>query len=369
MDKIIFLKKYTKYIKLIPLFLIFSIYIYKNYPDFFTPGGDRKTYVKAITQFVAGINPYEWTITTYTNQKKYESDLGFSYLPGFLFLLSPIYIFSLYFNISYDLLSKIPVLICDLLIGILIYKKIGKENYLAALFGYAIWYLNPYFILKDSYSHSDQIPTLFMLLSLIYLKKDEVKSGALFALSVIFKTYALVLFPIFILLTKNKKDFILSGLLIGLFFSFPFMRSLSDFYNYIYGSLFVHAAREIQGRPFLYYISYWLDIEIIQVISVRIYSFLAMFGSWVIIILAYFFLKIKDKYILGALGAINFYFFTPVLNRTYLLWFFPVIIFGSYSLSKLKKPYLFYFITISYYTLYYLYLREWALGFHEVIPF
>jgi hypothetical protein len=356
-------------LKILPFLIILSIYISKNYNDFFLPGGDKKTYVKAISDFIAGRNPYEWTIKTYSDQKEYESDLGYAYLPGFLFLLSPIYAYSIYLNIPYDLLSKLPVLICDLLIGYLIYKKVAQKNYWAGLFGYLIWYLNPYFLLKDSYTHTDQIPTLFMLLSLIYLSKDSVKSGAFFALSVIFKTYSLVLFPIYLLLVKDKKSFILSGLIIFLVFSFPFMKSFQDFYNYIYGSLFVHSARSIQGRPFLFYISYWIDLEFIQVIPVKIYSYLAMFGSWIVILVSYFLFKIKDKYVLGTLAALNFYLFTPVLNRTYLLWFFPLIIFGAFSISLKTKKSIFYFLTGLYFALYYFYLKQWGLGFHEVIPF
>jgi len=362
-------EKIIKILKIIPFIVIFSYFFYKNYEFLFLPGGDKKTYVKAITDFIAGRNPYEWTITTYSDQKEYESDLGYAYLPGFLFLLSPIYAYAMFFNLPYDLLSKIPVLICDLLIGILIYKKIAKHNYLAGLFGFLIWYINPYFLLKDTYTLNDQIPTLFMLLSLIYLGKDSVKTGAFFALSVIFKTYALVLFPIYLLLVKNKKEFILSGLTIFLAFSFPFMKSFTDFYNYIYGSLFVHGARDIQGRPFLFYISYWLDLEFIQEIPVQIYSYLAMFGSWVLILFSYFVLKIKDKYLLGMIAAFNFYLFTPVLNRTYLLWFWPLFIFGAFSLGKIKHPIWYYIITISYFAFYYFYLQKWGLGFHEVIPF
>lgn len=358
-----------KILKLIPFFLILGFFLYSIYPNLFTPGGDKKTYLKAITDFIEGRNPYEWTIITYSDQEEYESDLGYAYLSGFLYLLSPLYALSLYFNTNYDFLSKLPVLICDLLIGFLIYKKITKQNYFAGLVAFGIWFLNPYFLVRGLYNHNDQIPALFLLLSLIYLGKDDVKTGALFALSILFKTYALVLLPIFFLLSKNKKDFILSGLIVGIFFSLPFMKSFNDFYNYIYGSLFVHSGREIQGRPFLFYLSYWLDLEFIQIIPVKIYSSLAMFGSWAIILVSYFFLKIKDKYILGTIAAFNFYLFTPVLNRTYLIWFLPVIIFGAYSLSRIKKSYLFYLITISYFLLFYFYLREWNLGFHEVIPF
>jgi hypothetical protein len=359
----------TKYLKPVPFILILIVFLYPTYPNLFTPGGDKSTYLKAISDFIDGKNPYEWTIITYSNQEKYLSDLGYAYLSGFLYLLSPLYVFSLYFKTDYDILSKLPVLIADLFIAFLIFRKIANKNYFTGLIAVGVWLLNPYFLTKGLYNHNDQIPVLFLLLSLIYLGKDDVKTGSFFALSVLFKTFALVLLPIYFLLIKNKKDFLVSALIIGLFFSFPFMRSFDDFYNYIYGSLFVHSGREIQGRPFLFYLSYWLDFEFIQTIPVRVYSSLAMFGSWAVVLLGFYFFKIKDKYILGTIAAFNFYLFTPVLNRTYLLWFLPVIIFGAFSISKLKKPYLFYLIIIPYFLLFYFYLKDWNLGFHEVIPF
>jgi hypothetical protein len=365
----IYLHKAMELLKVIPLIIILGFYVNQNLKDFFNPSRDQDTYLKAVTEFIEGKNPYVWTILTYSNQEEYESELGYAYLSGFLFLLSPIYIFSVISNLSFEFLSKIPVLISDFLIGFLIYQKIYKHNYFAAIFGFFIWFVNPFFLIRGSYTHNDQIPTFFMLLSLIYLNKDSVKSGAFFALSILFKTFALVLFPIYLLLTKNKKDFILSGAIIGLFFSLPFMGSFENFYNYIYGSLFVHGSREIQGRPFLFYFSYWSDIEIFQIIPVSIYSYLAMFGSWAVILISYFFLKIKDKYLLGSIAALNFYLFTPVLNRTYLLWFFPLIIFGAFSLGRTKKMYFYYSVLVFYFAFYYFYLKDWGLGFHEVIPF
>ena len=54
---------------------------------------------------------------------------------------------------------------------------------------------------------------------------------------------------------------------------------------------------------------------------------------WLAVILIRWGGWLKDKYALSALSFGVFYLFTPVLNRTYLLWFLPVFILGLFNVT------------------------------------
>jgi len=357
------------FLKIIPLVVILTYFLIARLEVLEIPGRDHGTYQYAIEKFIEGGNVYRKTIVTYENQEFYSGDLGFSYLSGFLYLYGALYSISLYFELNEHVVYKIPNLLADVGVGLIIYIILSKKSYFYGLFGFLVWLINPYMLIKNSYTYNDIIPVFLMLIAFIYMKKDSVITGTFFALSVIFKTFPLIFLPLFLLETKEKQKFLLAAFIVGVASSLPFMKNLEYFIDYIRGSLLVHGSRDIQGRPFLFYFSYWFDIELIQVIPHKIYSFLAMFGSWAIILFFYYYFKIKDIYILGSLAALNFYIFTPVLNRTYLLWFFPVFILGAYKLGLKKNYYLFYIVLGSFYALYYFYLKDWGLGFHEIIPF
>ena len=147
--------------------------------------------------------------------------------------------------------------------------------------------------------------------------------------------------------------------------SIPFLTSYEDFMTYLQGSLLVHSQRFVQGRPFLFYISYYYNIELFQIIPFEIYTYLASFLGLFFVPVLYFLFRIKDKYILSLIIFLNFYLFTPVLNRTYTMWFLPVLLVGSFNLaSKTKYKYLYYVIVFFYYAFYYWYLIQWKDGFH-----
>lgn len=356
--------KYIKILKLIPLCIIFLYFLYVRIPLFTGTSNDSQTYNFAIEKFLNGENVYERTIKTFANPKRYVGDLGYSYLSGYLFLYSFINFLSINLQIDENILIKIPNFIADIAVGILIYKILVKKSYFAGLFGFFLWFINPYFLLRESYTYNDIIPVSLALIAFFYVKKDSVISGSTFALSVVFKTFPVVFFPLLLIKSENKKNFIISASIIGFAASLPFLTSTQYFLDYINGSLLVHSQRGIQGRPFLFYLSYLYDIELIQIIPTRVYSAIAVLGGFFITLIAYYFLKIRNSYLIAMLVSLNFYIFTPVLNRTYMLWFFPFILLGASYFLKRNK-YIFYIISIFYYLIYYFYLKDWGYGFHE----
>jgi hypothetical protein len=199
---------------------------------------------------------------------------------------------------------------------------------------------------------------------LYLLKKDSVLSGASYALSVGVKTFPLILLPIMLFKTKDKKSFIISVLIVGLVVSLPFMNSLDNFVTYLNGAVLIHSQRFIQGRPFLFYISYFYKIEFFQIIPFKVYTLLALFGGWVVCSLLYLKKVVRNEYILSLIAFTIFYVFTPVLNRTYLLWFLPIFSVGLYYIIEKRYIYLYYIATLSFWLFYYYYLIGWKDGFH-----
>ena len=214
----------------------------------------------------------------------------------------------------------------------------------------------------------DNVPIFFMLLGLYYLEKKDKHSAVFYALACIFKTFPIILLPIFFFRAKDKIKFLMWFILPFIAVSIPF---LYDPLLYIKGALLVHADRSIQGKPFLYTISFKQSLEFIRVIPVTVYSTVSAFGGWVLVTINELFNKttrfrFKSKYIYSLVPFLVFYMFTPVLNKTYLLWALPLIILGSYDfVSDTKKSvWLFFLLTGIYYLFYFYYLYIWGYGLH-----
>jgi len=326
-------------------------------------GKDYITFQQAVNDLLMGINPYVDTIRSF--QDKDLTSGGYAYFPGLLYTFYSLYVFSFVSHIPYEILWKIPNLLAEFGVAYFLIKILRPKGITVTLFGLFVWLFNPYLVLYQRYTYTDAIPVFFMLASLYHLGKEDVLSGALFALAVIFKPFPLFAFPVFILLSKQKIKFLTAGALVGLVFSVPFMTNLNDFFTYIKGSLFVHEGRSVTGRPFLFYISYYFKIELIQIIPLKIYTLLATFLGWLVVPLLFFIKKVRNPYILTALVLTIFYIFTPVLNRTYLIWFLPMFII---AISYLKKNIYFYSSLILFYAFYSWYLWQWIDGFHITRP-
>lgn len=352
-----------------------------------TPGGDYSTHLRAISDLFAGKSPYAWTLETYANLENDPTNKGYAYFPGILYVNGFLYLISLILQLGFGLTAPwlspafvlhLPGILAHLGVGVFLanYFLQRKKAYLPGLFAVSFWVFNFYFVLKGSLAGFDAVPVLFLLFALDRLEKDDVLAGVFFALSVLFKTFAVITFPLFLLRSKKAWKFLAAGFLVALTFSLPFMRSWQDFWIYVQGALLVHGDRFIQGRPFLQYIAWYGQIEFFRIIPFGFYSLSSIFSGWVLIFFNKILMKIKElqklslegKYAISALPFLSFYALTPVLNRTYLLWGIPFFLLGSYEIfgvsKKRWKKALYYALNISYWIFCYWYLAQWKDGFH-----
>lgn len=358
-----------KHLRLGLALLIFSFAIFSRVQLFQGVGKDIYAYEKAVIDLIEGRNPYTWTVESFSNPDD-PGNHGFAYLPALMYiniigylihLLSP--------TISLAVLWKIPILLADIGVGILIVKFFKDKPWYLSVLGLLVWFFNPYFYLKSNYVYTDPLPIFFMFLSLWYLKKDSVVSGASFAFAVGLKTFPILLLPLMFIKSKTWKQFLVAIVIVGLALSAPFLRSWEMFSTFINGSLLIHGERFVQGRPFLFYISYFYKVELFQIIPLWVYTVLASFLGWLLVPIIYYFTKIKNEYVLSLVPFVSFYVFTPVLNRTYLMWFLPLLVVGLYNLvdkyiNFKHKKWGYVFLVCLFWVFNYHYLAIWKDGFH-----
>lgn len=385
-------------------------------------GGDQNTYKQAIETFISGGNPYDNTVKSFANLKSDPGGKGFSYPPFFLFLYSPFHAVHLYLQANYPCELGINItyrycyterlyfnllgLLADVGTGISIFvimRKL-KIGYLPILISLLVWFFNPYIYKSKDYYPNDLIVIFLTTLALYFagIKKDQVLTGFFIGLAFSTKMYPVLLFPIiYYLFVNNVQDdghknnflrfiytkitdfryLLISSLLPLLLLSLPFMTSLDNFKTYLHGSLLVQSERFVQGRPFLYYISYFYKVEFIRMVSFNTYTVLAGISGLVassgLIILSKVRVKsehlariqthlkqLLDVFFLSTVIMAGFYVFTPVLNRTYLLWIIPSLCISSFSSFRGKKVVFGYLLVAMFWLFYYLYLLPWKDGFH-----
>jgi len=117
-------------------------------------------------------------------------------------------------GVLFNTLVKIPFLISDLAVAILLYKIVGENagNRNLALKASALWFLNPYLIwISSGWGMFDSIPALLSLTSLYLLLKKKIGlSSASLAGAVAYKLYPLLfLVPVAFYLrgTLSKRPF------------------------------------------------------------------------------------------------------------------------------------------------------------------
>jgi len=204
-------------LKILPFIIIFSLYTYKRI-DYINQAhiksyknNDFIEYERALDSLLKGENPYTETIKTYNYKEgdRANPDHGFAYFPLFLYVLIPLYYLAPIFDTTLFALSRIPVFIGDIICGIILLRILYKKDYIASFVASFVYFFNPYNLTKDTYTFFDPLAVLFIFLSIVYLNKNNVLSGIFFAISIGFKSFAYILFPLLFLLSKEKKKFLL----------------------------------------------------------------------------------------------------------------------------------------------------------------
>ncbi len=335
-------------------------------------GGDHETFKQTVAEFMAGINPYEYTVLSYQRE---DLKHGYAYMPTLLYLQT--FLVRINGVLKLDLptiyLWKCPVLLADIGVGFLIYKILKEKNYpkLITIIGLFFWFFNPYFLMRYEYTNYESLPVFFLLLSLMTIGKKDLLSGMLFALAVTFKTFPLILLSALLLRSKNIKLFLLGGFFVVIAISFPFFRSAHDLDLMIRGSFLVHGERGIQGRPLFSFLTYYLQrfgVNFFQPEFSKIYTATALIGSQILPLYLYFKKKINNIWVLSLASFAVYYLFVPVLNRTHLIWGTPFVYLGLLEIyeGRLNK----YYLVISiYYLLLCIYYFFWDKGLKNPLTF
>ncbi len=107
-------------------------------------------------------------------------------------------------------LVKLPLLILDILTGLLLYHLVQSEGLdkRRAIFAFWLWFLNPYVVLvNELWGAVDLLPTFLVLLTLSYLKPDrkKLRAAVAFGAATAFKLFPILLLPVFSLIGKRSK--------------------------------------------------------------------------------------------------------------------------------------------------------------------
>jgi len=151
----------------------------------------------------------------------YVEDVFCDYPPGYMYVLWIIgFINKIFGNMSLQLstlIVKLPAILCDGAMGILLYY-VGKEHFKNNAYATAIaamYLFNPAIIVNSAvWGQVDAVFALVLIISIYFLAEEKYKkSAALFAVAILIKPQALMFTPIFlfafiekIVTAKNKKE-------------------------------------------------------------------------------------------------------------------------------------------------------------------
>ena len=358
--------KISRVFKILILLLVLCSSLLLRFLIFDERGGDYAVYKKAVVDFTTSVNPYIYTVASFTDP---ILDHGYAYPPTLLYMLSFVWKLNILLNTNIPsvILWKIPVLLADLGVFFLIIKYFYKTNFYLGVLAGGAWLLNPHFVARYEYTLFDPIQIFFLLLAVSQCGKRDRVAGLFLGLAISIKLIPLIVFPILFYFAK-QKFYLVFYMFVTLFaISMPFMIDKTDFEYYIRGAFLVHEGREIQGRPILSFATYNLNrygVNFFQNKYYSTYTILALISGPLLSLYLIFRRKYKnpgDAYSLCFLTFCCYYLFTPILNRTHVLWFFPFMLIGLYELVK-KSLWLYLVLTIIVYMAIYKYLLPWNGG-------
>lgn len=279
----------------------------------------------------------------------YSKGVFTDYTPGYLYILALLGflkdLLHLQNNIFY-LLLKIPAIISDLIIALLVYKEVNKNiSTKVALFSLCFVLFNPLLIFNSAiWGQVDSILALLLLSAIIYLKKNKlIGSSILFGLALIVKPQAIALAPLFtIFLIKHFKlsnilSLFIPGMIVIFVLTFPF------FPNHTIINLAKHIINTANEYPYTSVNAYNLwgivgglwksDSQVVNGLSFQNWSYIFLFGYWAVV--AYFYFRKKlSIFALAALATLAFFFLPTRVHERYL---YPAIIFLILLISVYKS--------------------------------
>lgn len=297
----------------------------------------------------------------------YSKDIFSDYPPGYLYILYPIGILLKCLNYegllrTHLFILKMPAVICDILIGVLIHKyafekKPDNINIITML-----WLFNPAIILDSSVW--GQVDSVFMLpvtIMCIFLsKKKTIPAYFAFAIGILIKPQTLIFTPLILFgIYENvfrsgfKKDIFLKNLFCGLiaigtlFAAFiPFgIKKVIDLYfttmaSYPYVSVNAYNFWSMLGLNWFPQEELLFNIIAYKTIGSAVIPLICIFSTIIFIKN----IESKDRYwTTGTFIIITMFLFSVRMHERYL---YPVMIFlfMTYCTSKKKITLLFYIL-------------------------
>lgn len=267
-------------------------------------------------------------------------------------LISYTMMVTVFFCGDFLFLCKLPFIICDLLIGYVLYifakewqvdrDTISHRNYAMTL----LYLFLPYPIFESSYiGRFDSIPTLFVLLTLYFLQKKRYDyAGVFWGVGIMYKWFPVIIAPvIFLYFFKTQKlkeftRFILITCFVCFLISLPFLIIAPN--QYVSRYLYHLTGRAISTDLAVYSLYSYLTAD--YSISVRIVSTIIQ----VVVLVGVFwkFLISRKAFelpfvliIFSGLFLNAFVLFNRIINPQYFFWYFPLLLFLLFLQKSTKR--------------------------------
>lgn len=329
---------------------------------------------------------YAWALrlSNFKFESFYSKDVFTDYTPGYLYILSFLGFLKNFLSITdgaFNYLLKIPAIIAELIIGILIYHQRGKiisDKFALVVSAFII--LNPALIFNSSiWGQVDSILTLFMLLAIIFLSRGKfILSSFFFGIALIIKPQAVALIPLYALFLarnlniKNIIKIIIPSLLIIFLLSLPFFpnQTLINLAGHILSTANQYFYTSLNAYNFWGIIGFWINDGLSwNSISYQVWGYIMLAVYWIIIAFFYIHKKISLAAV-STLAALGFFFLPTRVHERYL---YPAIIFLILLLTKVKSRLIFALIAILslfhllnlYYV--YVYYNELYFGMNKIL--
>jgi Gpi18-like mannosyltransferase len=247
-----------------------------------------------------------------------------------------------------EMAIKIPVIVADISVGVLIYSLVKKVNFKLAQASFFLYTLNPVVIFDGSvWGQIDGILTLFLFLSAYYLieKKNFVWSVFFWSIAFLIKPQAIAIAPVFLLtiiLRRYKFKEIILGMATGIgtifLLSWPFfvknpllglpqlLKKMGDSYSYT----------SVNAFNIWSWVGFWhLDTTKFLGLSLAVWGAILLGVS--ILFAMYVFRNELDKkhnwYLFFAILSLCFFVFPTKVHERYLFPFFAFLL-TSAGLAK-----------------------------------
>ena len=342
--------------------------LYRTLALFFAALFIRIVFACSCIGFKADINCFhQWALRLFEVgfYDFYSPEIFSDYPPGYLYFLYPIGCLLKYLNCAELsptclLILKMPAIICDMLIGVLIYRYAFEQKPNSADILAAFWLFDPAVIQNSSVW--GQVDSVFMLavtaMCILLSKKKTIPAYFAFAAGILIKPQTLIFTPLIILgiyenvfLGGFKKDVFLKNLFCGLtavgallaaFLPFGANKAIRLYFttmsSYPYVSVNAYNFWSMLGLNWQPQDELFLGLVPYKTIGSAVIPLICIFSAVIFIRN----IESKDRYwITGAFIIVTMFLFSVRMHERYL---YPVMVFllMSYCTNRKKLSLLFY---------------------------